>query len=63
MGNVMKKLLQVLASLAVVVGALLGGSSAAWASPCAAGEKIVGKTGSAWLCLDIATGVIREQPF
>jgi hypothetical protein len=50
--------------MAIVViaatGMSLGGGGAAWAKPCASGERLVGKTMSAWLCMNIDTGNIRE---
>jgi hypothetical protein len=62
-GTVMKKLLQLVVAGAVAAGSLLVASSSAWALPCTSGERVVGKTDSAWLCLNLDTGVVREQPF
>jgi hypothetical protein len=58
----MKKLVQVVVSAAIVAGSLFVAAGSAWAYPCTRGETIVGKTDTAWLCKNIATGAIREVP-
>ena len=64
MGNpLMKKTLQALVAVAVAAGTVVVASTSAWAMPCAGGERIVGKTDSAWMCQDMTTKAIRLVPF
>ena len=59
----MKKLVESALALVLAGGALVAGSSAAWALPCASGERITGKTDTAWKCTNISSGVTRLVPF
>jgi hypothetical protein len=57
------KLLKALAALLVAGSAFAAASGAAWAAPCASGERIVGKTSTAWLCMNVDTGAVRPVEF
>ena len=57
------KLLKALAALLIAGSAFAAATGSAWATPCASGERIVGKTSSAWLCMNPHTGAVRSVEF